>query len=63
MDEKAPDKLPGGESHGLVSLSWGDPVVFPLEGDAALIVGDEAAVGEGDAVGVAGEVVEDGAWA
>ena len=35
-------------------------VVLPLEGDAALIEGDESAVGDGDAMGVSGEVGEHG---
>ena len=34
------------------------PVVLPAERDAALVEGDEAAVGDGDAVGVARQVGE-----
>ena len=33
-------------------------VVLPPEGDAVVVEGDEAAVGDGDAVGVAGEIGE-----
>ncbi len=34
-------------------------VVLPAEGDAILLAGDEAMVGDGDAVCVAGEIGED----
>src|SRR5205807_2192482 len=33
-------------------------VVFPAEADAAVLAGEETAVGDGDAVGVAAEIVE-----
>ena len=35
-------------------------VVLPLEGDLLAVEGEEAAVGDGDAVGVAGEIGEHG---
>ena len=37
-----------------------DPVVLPLEGDALLVEGNETRVRDGDAMGVAGEIGEDG---
>src|SRR5438874_2576431 len=52
VDEKATDELVGGERHLLVSLAALDAVILPFEGDAALVKGDQAAVGDGDAVGV-----------
>ena len=52
VDEEAADKLLGGERHLLISTAAFDAVVLPFEGDALLIAGDQAAVGDGDAVGV-----------
>ena len=39
-----------------VSIAAFDPIVLPLEGDAVAVEGDQATVGDGDAVGVAGEI-------
>ena len=39
-------------------VAWA-AVVLPEEGDVVLVEGDEARVGDSDAVGVAGEVVQD----
>ena len=59
VDQEAADELAGGEGHQLApGLALG-AVVLPAEGDAALVEGDQAAVGDGDAVGVAGEVGQD----
>src|ERR1700757_5270921 len=52
VDEEAADELVGGECHALVSIAARDAVVLPLEGDALLVEGDQAAVGDGNAVGV-----------
>ena len=56
VKEKAADELPGVENHGglLVPVS----VVLPAKGDVAVVDGEEALVGDGDAVGVASEVLE-----
>src|SRR5262245_18903657 len=56
MDEKAADELGCCEGHALVSIAALDPVVLPLEGDALLIERDQAAVGDGDAMGVARQI-------
>src|SRR5215471_4103831 len=53
VDEEAADELEGPERHLLVSIAALAAVVLPLEGDALRIAGDQAAVGDGDAVGVA----------
>ncbi len=60
MDEEAPDELVGGQGHGLVANPSFVPIVFVFEGDAVIIMSDQAAVGDGDAVGVSGEVSEYG---
>jgi hypothetical protein len=37
-------------------------VVFPAEGDSIVVEGDESMVGDGNAVSVASQVVEDMFW-
>ena len=54
MDQEAADELVGCERHHLVALAAFGAVVLPPEGDAVARRGDQAAVGDGDAVGVAG---------
>ena len=58
VDEEAADELVGGERHHLVAIAAFDPVVLPLEGDAVVVERDQAAVGDGDAVGVAREIAQ-----
>jgi hypothetical protein len=56
MQEETPDELMRGERHDLVSLRALDAVVLVFEGDAIGAGRDQAAVGDGDAMGVAGEI-------
>ena len=56
VDEESADELVCGECHALVSVSALDSVVLPLEGDAVLVECDQAAIGDGNAVGIAGEI-------
>ena len=60
MEEETADELWGFEAHGLVAgfVAWA-AVVLPPERDVVLVEGDETRVVDGDAVGVAGEVVQD----
>ena len=58
MDEKASDELRYRQGHGLVQITIFGAVVLPLEGDLLAVEGDEAAVRDGDPVGVAGEIGE-----
>jgi len=60
VQEKAADELVGREGHGLEPVAAFDPVVLPLEGDARVVERDEAGVRDRDAVGVSGEIGEDG---
>jgi len=52
VDEESADELVCGECHALVSVSALDSVVLPLEGDAVLVECDQAAIGDGNAVGI-----------
>src|SRR6266478_6072165 len=58
MNEEAADELVGWQRHYLGLVASLGPVVFPFEGDAGLVEGDEAGIGDGDAMGVAGEIGE-----
>ena len=53
VDEEAADELVGCERHGLVAAGPVDPVVLDPECDAVGTGPDQAAVGDGYAVGVA----------
>src|SRR5664280_1230907 len=56
VDEEAPAELVGGERHDLLPLTTFGAVVLPLDGDAVAVERDEAAVGDGNAVGVARQI-------
>ena len=53
VDEEAADEFIDGECHQLAPVVLFGAVVLPFESDAGLVECDEAAVGDGDAVGVA----------
>jgi hypothetical protein len=52
VHEEAADELVGIERHLLVSLGAFETVILPLEGDAAVVEGDQAAVGDRHPMGV-----------
>jgi hypothetical protein len=54
MEEEAADEVVGGEGHHLGFA--GIAVVCPAKADAAVLEREQPAVGDGDTVGVAGEV-------
>jgi hypothetical protein len=56
VQQEASQKLIGGNGHDLVLAAMG--IVSPAEGDAMVLESHEAMVGDGDAMGVAGQVVE-----
>ena len=60
MDEEAADELVHCQGHGLIAAGSLDPVILDLEGDAVGIGGDQAEIGDGDAVGIARQVGEHG---
>jgi len=59
VHEEAADELVDGERHHLVALAAFEPVVLPLEGDALVVACEQAAIGDGNAMGVAGEIAQD----
>jgi hypothetical protein len=56
MDEEAADELVYVERHRLEPFAPVAALVLPSEGDAVAIERDQAAVGDGDTVGVARQV-------
>ena len=56
VKKKSAQELICGNGHNLVLAAVG--IVSPAEGDAIVLEGHEAMVGDGDAMGVAGQVVE-----
>ena len=60
MDEEAADELVGVEDHAAVARWPVSATVLAGEGDGAVLDGSDAAVRDGDAVGVAGKVGEHG---
>src|ERR1700674_2174941 len=58
MDEEAADELAGRERHDLVARRPIGAIILVLEGDADVVAGDQPAVGDGDAVGIARQIGE-----
>src|SRR5260370_19229641 len=56
VEEEASKELVGGNGHGLLLAAVS--IVSPAEADAIVLEGHETMVGDGDAVGIAGQVVE-----
>ena len=59
VHKEAADELMRGESHRLPAVGPVDAVVLPPEGDGIGVGGDQSAVGDGDAMGVAREIAQD----
>ena len=60
VDQEAPDEFMDRQGHDLVALGAFDPIVLPGEGDFVIVDADQPAVGDGDPMGVAGEIGEYG---
>ena len=56
VHQEAADELVGRQCHAGVAARPFDPVVLVFEGDAGLVNGDQAAIGDGDAMGVARQI-------
>ncbi len=59
MQQEAADELVDIKGHGGVAAWPFDPVILPFEGDAAVVDSDQPSIGDGDAVGVTGEISQD----
>ena len=62
VDQEATDELAGGECHDLLAITTIGTIVLPSEGDAGAVAGDQPAVGDGDAVGIARQIGQHGLW-
>jgi len=62
VDEEPANELARLEGHGFVSVRAFDTVVLVFKRDTAGVGRDQAAVGDGDAMGVAGQVGKDLLW-
>src|ERR1700758_2980501 len=62
VEQEAPDELVGAERHCAVPRLPVAAIILVLEGHAAPVESNEATVGDGDAVCVAGEVGEHCFW-
>ena len=60
VEKESANELAGLEGHGLEALAPALTVILPSEGDAGLVGFDQAAVGDGDAVGVTREIGKNG---
>src|SRR5260370_11973199 len=60
VNEKAADEHADGKRHRLLAIAPLDPIIFPFERDSAVLQRDQPAVGDGDAMGVAGEIGQHG---
>jgi hypothetical protein len=60
VDQEAADELVRGEPHHPLPVAGLDPVVLPAERDGVGVGADQAAVRDGDAVGVAAEIGKHG---
>jgi hypothetical protein len=56
MKKESAQELICGNGHDLLFAAMG--IVSPAEGDAIILEGHETVVGDGDAMGVAGQIVE-----
>ena len=56
MDQEAANELVGVDRHKLVASIALGPVILPFESHAFAVEGDQPAIGNGDPVGVAGQV-------
>ena len=62
VDHESSDELGGSERHDLLALATFGAIVLPSEGDAGAVAGDQPAVGDGDAVGIARQIGQRGLW-
>src|SRR5215468_10833317 len=62
VHEEPPNELAWLQGHGFVPVRAFEPVILVFERDTVRVGGDQAAVGDGDAMGVAGKVGQHLLW-
>ena len=62
VDQESADELGGSECHDLLAITAFGTIVFPSESDSTAVAGDQPAVGDGDAVGIARQIGQHGLW-
>ena len=62
VDQESADELGGSECHDLLAITAFGTIVFPSESDSTTVAGDQAAVGDGDAVGITRQIGQHGLW-
>ena len=62
VDQESADELGSSECHNLLTIATLGTIVLPSEGDTAPVAGDQPAIGDGDAVGIAGQIEQHGLW-
>ena len=60
VDQETADELDGGERYDLLAITTFGTIVLPSEGDTGAVAGDQSAVGDGDAVGIARQIGQHG---
>ena len=62
VDQEAAYELAGGQHHNLLTITTFGAIVLPSESDASAATGDQPAVGDGNAVGVARQIGQHRLW-
>jgi len=60
VNEKAADELGDGKRHRLLATAPLEPIILPFERDGGVSERDQPAVGDGDAMGVARQIGQNG---
>ena len=58
MQQEAADKLLDGDGHYFGLPLIGTAVIFPVERQLAVVEGNQALIGDGDAMGIAAEILD-----
>src|ERR1700688_2207709 len=62
VDQESADEFGSGECHYLLAIASFSAIGLPSEGHAVAVAGNQSAVGDGDAVGIARQIGKYGLW-
>src|ERR1700676_2043497 len=62
VDQESADEFGSGECHDLLAIATFSAIVLPSEGHAVAVAGNQSAVGDGDAVGIARQIGQYRMW-